>query len=245
MIHHGRCGSTVLASLLKQNPKIHWANELYMPVFMGWQLRNNGVEVVGEMVGDPIRILKRSMTGALNKYYGFEVKPFHLKHIGYTTKDYVEKLESLSFDHFIILERKNKLRSIVSSIIAHQHENMYHLDTNEKPKVKKAYVDIDEVRVDFNAQPLIKYLEEYEEQMQHLRELLKEKNLLVLTYEEDIQSDPVDAYSKICVFLNLKCSDVLINYGKTNPYPLREMIENFDEVQSELKGTSFEWMLYE
>ena len=33
MLHNGRCGSTVVGYLLAQNPNIHWASELYTPLF--------------------------------------------------------------------------------------------------------------------------------------------------------------------------------------------------------------------
>ena len=37
MIHHGRCGSTVVGNLLAQNPNMHWASELYTPLFAKWK----------------------------------------------------------------------------------------------------------------------------------------------------------------------------------------------------------------
>ena len=40
MLHNGRCGSKVVANLLAQNPNIHWASELYTPLFAKWTKEN-------------------------------------------------------------------------------------------------------------------------------------------------------------------------------------------------------------
>jgi hypothetical protein len=35
-----------------------------------------------------------------------------------------------------------------------------------------------------------------------------------------------------------------VKLRKVNPFPLRELIANFEEVEDRLKGTEHEWMLY-
>jgi hypothetical protein len=66
-----------------------------------------------------------------------------------------------------------------------------------------------------------------------------------LTYEKDIQNDPVKAYQQVCDFLGIKSRNVTVELSRTNPFVANEMIENFDEVESVLNGTNYEWMLYE
>ena len=60
MFHIGRCGSTVVSDLLGQHPDVHWASELYEPIFGKWRRDNAGIEVVGEMPADAIDILRKN-----------------------------------------------------------------------------------------------------------------------------------------------------------------------------------------
>jgi hypothetical protein len=75
--------------------------------------------------------------------------------------------------------------------------------------------------------------------------LLVGRDVLDLTYEDDVAADPVRAYRRICYFLGVKNEPVEIRYGRTTPQKLTEIIENFDEVKAALAGTEFEWMLAE
>ena len=81
MLHHGRCGSTVVGNLLAQNPNIHWASELYQPMFAKWQKENQKeFEYFAKepIVENPMEILKNSMNETTKPYYGVVVKPFPL-----------------------------------------------------------------------------------------------------------------------------------------------------------------------
>ena len=66
-----------------------------------------------------------------------------------------------------------------------------------------------------------------------------------MAYEDEISDDPRVAHRKVCEFLGLQPAPVEIRFGKTNPFPLCELIRNFAEVESALRGTCFEWMLHE
>ena len=243
MFHIGRCGSTVVGEQLKRHPKVRWAGELYSPIFLRWQRRNGGVETVGEMPADGIDILRRNMRLALHRFYGFEVKPFHFRLIGYSPESFVHHLEALGFSHFILLDRKNRLRKIVSSVIAHQEGAKYHIRRSAKARKTGAYLNVEEVRIDFEAKPLLQYLVDYDHQVETLNTLLQGKKLLKLTYEEDVREDPRKAYSRICEFLDLQPTNASVALSRTNPFPVREMIENVEEVEAVLRGTSYEWML--
>ena len=243
MFHIGRCGSTVVGQLLKQHRRIYWASELYTPIFLEWQRKNAGTETVGEMPADAIDILRRNMRLALHRFYGFEVKPFHFPLIGYSPESFVHHLEALGFSHFILLDRKNRLRKIVSSVIAHQEGAQYHIRRNAKVRKTRAYIDVEELRIDFDTKPLLDYLCDYDEQIRTLEGLLKGRKCLKITYEEDVQKDPRVAYSRICDFLGLDPSDTPVRLSRTNPFPVREMIENVEEVEEVLHGTPYEWML--
>ena len=75
MLHNGRCGSTVVGYLLAQNPNIHWASELYTPLFAKWTKENQqefAYLAKEPIVENPIEILKNSMNETTKPYYGFE-----------------------------------------------------------------------------------------------------------------------------------------------------------------------------
>jgi len=242
MFHIGRCGSTVVSDLLGQHPDVHWASELYEPIFGKWRRDNAGIEVVGEMPADAIDILRKNSWQAIHHSYGFEMKPYHFRLIGYEQEDFLQYLEAMGFTHYIILDRKNRLRKIVSSIIAHQ-KGGYHTDGKISARLKSVHINLNKVEIDFDSKPLLDYLRDYDKQFSELESSLTNKRLLKLTYEDDIQDDPEIAYSRICDFLNIKRKPVAVNLSKTNPFPLSDMIENIGELENVLSGTPYEWML--
>jgi hypothetical protein len=246
MLHLGRCGSTVLSTLLKQHKReIFWASELYVKIFREWEKSNGGEEVVGDMPVDAIDYLKDSMKHALHRYYGFEIKPFHFRLIGFTFENFMRRLEEMEYSHYILLDRENRLRKIISSLIAHEDRNRYHHKETMKVKRKKVYIDVTNVAIDYQSKPLLTFLSDYQVEMTSVSKYFKHKNYLSLTYEKDIQDDPLKGYLRVCDFLGLKPKKVSVKLSRTNPFPVKDMIENFDEVESVLNGTNYEWMLYE
>lgn len=243
MFHLGRSGSTVLADLLDQHPKIYWGAELYNRTFLQWV--KDGKEVVESFTENPVDLLKKDMQLALHRFYGFEMKPFHFKLIDYTPAFYLQMLDKMNYTHYIVLDRRNRMRKIISSIIAHTDKERYHIKSNTSNPRKRVTIDINNVCIDFDSKPLIEYLIDYDKQMNNLIQLLEGRNALYLSYEEHIQNNPEDAYVKTCNFLNIKPRKASISLSKTNPYPLKDMIENFDEVNTYLKGSAYAWMLEE
>ena len=52
--------------------------------------------------------------------YGFEAKFFHLDIFELELADFLQRLDTLGFERFIVLERKNTLLKVISSLIAHK-----------------------------------------------------------------------------------------------------------------------------
>lgn len=242
VIHIGRCGSTVLGKMLNQHSMIYWASELYEPIFGSWRDQNNGIETIGKMPKDAIQILKNNYWQALHRYYGFEIKPYHFNLIRYKPEYFIEQIEQLGFSHFIILDRKNRLRKIVSSDIAHKHGG-YHVQSDHSRIRKSTNLNIENVRIDFDSKPLQQFLNDYDSQLAQIEKILVGKKVLRLTYEDDISENPMVAYKKACEFLKLPTQNVTVSLKKTNPGELSSLIENFEEVSQSLKGTAHEWML--
>ena len=242
MFHIGRCGSTVVAKLLAQHRNIFWANELYEPIFKQWNFSNPDFTRPGVMPMLPIDYLKKSISKSNTKTYGFEIKPYHLRLIDMPMEKYLTEIEMLGFQHFILLDRKNKLRKIISSIKA-KKSGIYHLQKGFKPQLEKINIPIDNIQIDHESKSLINFIEDYQKDVGLINEKLKSKPFLNLTYEDDIENDPLKAYSKICEYIGVRTTKPTISLSKTTPFSIRDLIENFDEVASCLANTTHEWML--
>lgn len=243
MFHVGRCGSTVLGSLLGQHSRIFWDGEIYNRRLRLWETDQNQIRRRTGSV-DAIRFLRQRMRYAGTRFYLFEVKFFHLDLLDVDLSDYVERLKSLGVDYFIILDRRNHLRKIVSSLIARETQS-YHRSHGENAALKRVYVDTKKLRVDWDEKSLVSYLTDYGAHLHELEGLLHGERILSLTYEDDVYDDPLVAYGKVINFLGARWEEVSVEYGRTNPFRLEQMILNFDEVKQVLSGTEFEWMLHD
>jgi hypothetical protein len=243
MFHIGRSGSTVLGDLLNQHPEIYWDGEIYDPFSKGWALGT--VMAPGEMGLDPIRVLRKRRIKAGARYYGFETKFFHLRLMEVGLSEYVRDLHRHGVDRFVVLERRNYLRKVVSAAVAHERATFSRSAHDAQPAATRVCLDTQDLRIEFSSRPLLDYLEDYRENFARLRELLPEERTLWLTYEDDVSLDPARGYERVCSFVGLDPYPVAVRYGKTNPHPLSEIIVNYDEVENALGGTTYEWMLYE
>ena len=242
MFHIGRSGSTVLADLLGQHPQLHWDNEVYLPIFLAWE-RGEGSIGDGNQI-DPIQYLADRIDQADATRYGFEVKFFHLKLLGSSLANYLTCLPLLNVTRVIVLKRKNYLRKIVSSLVAH-HTGVFHRLAQEQPSLTRIVLDVERVRIDFEEKPLLAFLHDYDRCFQKLMRLVVDYPHLNLTYEEDIAPDPRLGYRRVCEFLGIAPRQPKIRYRRTTPYKLSEVLSNFAEVEQVLADTPFAWMVYE
>lgn len=234
MFHAMRSGSGVLTDLLKQHPKIFWDGEINPAYIQKWHKKKvvNGTRNLSEAVR---RVQRRMIFAPQKRFYGFEVtlNDFLLGHI--SLSDYVEHIHNLGINYFIILIRKNFLRKIVSMVIA-MKRGQTHILSREKVRL---------TRISLDTQNLTEKLQNHHDYFSMLDNLIKDKKVLRLTYEDDISKNPVLGYRRVCNFLGIECFEFPIRYKKTNPYNLSEIIYNFKEVEHTLRGTPFEWMLYD
>ena len=238
MLHNGRCGSTVVGNLLAQNPNMHWASELYTPLFAKWKKEHPNRFPLSEqktIVEKPIEFLKNSISETTKPYYGFEIKPVQLAPIGFVTANFLSQSFLLNFTYFILIRRKNWLRSIVSERISAKTD-VWHFYREDIAKLEKIHLPLNK------PEPLVERIEKKEIQMQEVETLLAGKNVLNLTYEDDIEQDPQKAYRSICEFVDMEATNASVTLSKTNPFPLKDIIENFAEVKAALHNTPYEWM---
>jgi len=241
MFHVGRCGSTVIGNLLDQHPKIYWDGEV---VFNKYVSNNCQLKPF-----DTKTFFRQQMLVAGSCFYGFEVKVHpeqQLAILHQTLPELINELPELGVERFIVLERKNSLRRIISQILGTKTK-VRHLDSKSQAKLTRTRVDLHQVTfsIVYNPKPLINCLEEIDQTYRQLESLLEDKSSLWLTYENDILPDPRIAYRKVCEFIQVEPMAVDILNQRTNPFPIREIVENYDELEAMLKGTQFEWMLTE
>jgi len=251
MFHIGRSGSTVLGDLLRQHWQVFWDGEVLDGYYgaaleersrVGSETRsrwNASVYYPDDLVGF---LRSRMPLAGIRKCYGIEIKFFHLTFNNWEICRFLEVARQLGFSHFIVLERQNWLRKIVSSIVA-QRKNVFHQTVNSQAEPTKVILDVKRICIDGEVKPLMAYFDEWTRKFATLRRLLSGDRILELSYERDIEDNPITAYVKCCNFLEIEPFLPEVRLGKTNPFPLDEIVDNWDEVLAALQGTVYEWML--
>ena len=251
MLHIGRCGSTVVASQLLQNSRIHWSGELFLGDSLladSFRRQSSDRWPWGKSRFFPfapyLYIGERMQQARKGLIYGFEVKYYHIRLNGLTFAGFVATLKRLGVTHWILLTRRNTLRKVVSGVIGNS-VNYYQVDKGKKSTRNPIVLETDHVRIESQDRPLLDVLRQSEQDQVIMRELLGNEALLQLYYEDDIEHDPTRAYARMCEFLCVPSGEVSIEMSRTNPYPLRELLVNYEEVRRVLAGSTFEWMLDE
>jgi hypothetical protein len=244
MIHPGRCGSTVLAKMLSATIDVYWIGELYARFFREWEEQGFNVQNPSSLGDDPLLLVRDKMESRPADVFGFEFKPFHNVLFDMPMCKYLDGLDDLGFKHYVVLQRKNRLRAIVSSVAAHRPGGSYHLAKGKAVMRQSIHLDPASVSIDLDDKPLLSFLEDYDEQFGEVARIMEGRHALSLIYEDDIESNPRYAYEKVCAFIGIVPEDdIFPELRKTNPFPLSVLIDNYQEVAECLQGTRFAWML--
>jgi len=238
MLHVGRCGSTVLANLLAQNPHVHWDGKL--------------PRKAKQLYGDRTRTLdyaqwiKSQFAISGNRYYGFEFKILADQYptvFDTTTADFLNSCRQIGVTHYILLVRRNTLRHVVSHYASKSRGN-WHAGTNETVQKKEFELDINAITTgSAPGRALPDYLEEVETAHAEIRRILADEAFLEIEYERDIDHRGAEAaYTDICDFLGIERGEVRIQNRKMNPFPLEDVLANYTDVQQALAQTKFAWM---
>lgn len=214
--------------MLNQHPEIYCAEELlekYSKVFksLKWKL--------GAWSGSKL-FIRYAMSNNSTEVFGFEMKLWHLYRLGVSVNQAIDFIDRIGIDKHIVLERQNYLRVIASSSVS-KETSFWHTKSKNIPSLTKIHLNSNGLTYAFQ-----KFSDFYNEIKGSL-----DRNYLCLSYEEDILQDPKVAFNKVVNFLELDKLEPNIDLGRTNPYPLKEMILNFDEISDRLKNTPYEWML--
>lgn len=222
VFHLGRCGSKVLAGLLRHH--IAWLGEVYDTP-------------LGVDRADPDPALTK-IAAPFSGPVGVEIKPWHLTMRNTSLDGALPLLRVRGFNRIVTLARRNHLRKIVSSYVA-RVRMLYH-STVPLPPVRVELPPY--VYIDRRTRSILETIEDDA----HDAARLCRVGDLNLVYERDILRDPLVAYQRVCDLLDVvPFESPTIPLARTVPEPLRDVIINFDQVADALRGTSYAWMLDE
>lgn len=224
--HTGRCGSSVVADLIRRDGRVDWAGELLERSSIDWA-GLNGQEALRRCR----EAIERRRRDAGRMPFGFEMKLWHYYRLEQTTLGMRHMVVGLGFDKHIVLERRNYLRQRVSGRVA-EESGRYHRKAGEKPAAVTITIDLD---------TLMHFIGLCEGFYGTIRAALPDH--LYLTYEDDIEVDPTAAYMKIMQYVGLEPHGVTTDRRKTTARSLRNVIDNYEEVAEALSGTRHAWML--
>jgi hypothetical protein len=243
MLHVGRSGSTVLGDLLGQHPDLHWDLEVLLHKRVKRYARM--VPFRKKIISDPIRTIHWRMLLSEKKGYGFELMPFQLEPYGLGLPEFLQRLRPLDIRYAVVLERKNTLRLVISRLHA-MRKGQWHVAESSDTEVKTASVHVNLDNVYGSGSTLLENLDYFAGLHNKIGPSLKDYKTLNLTYEDDIAPNPLIGYERCCQFLELPpWEGVSVRLKKMNPFSLNEMIDNFGDVEKNLAGTCYEWMLYD
>lgn len=241
MVHAGRVGSTVVASRLTSLPIIA-AGEIFNPIVNGvpdWPKQYSYIDFFRRMLSESrergsyyIKLDKEKIESCTT--YLFEYKPYH-PGCGENISLAISKFSDAGVNKFIFLHRKNYLRRYVSYLVALKNGKWESLAPVNVPE--RIHIDINccsdyeiGVKVPCTLTQLIDHY--YNVFVPSIENAICSKDHLILSYEDHVQRDPNITFSKIKEFLEIRqpASPFDAGYQKQNDFPLKEIIENYDEV---------------
>ena len=248
MLHTGRSGSTVLGNMLDEHPSIFWDGETIERPFH--QLAHAKGESIGEQFGalgpaeSARRVERRRRAYSGGRLYGFELQHYQLAMMGTDLERFLGEAKALGFDRFVILDRRNPLRKIVSHMVATTHDR-HHIRDRRVGEMPTIRLNPDRCFIAHRFRTLDDELRDQKRFFRTAERLLKNDKVLHLDYDADISDDPRAAYRKVCRFLGVAPAKPKVRLAKTANFPLPDLVENFDEVADALAGSEHEWMVRE
>lgn len=246
--HQGRCGSSVLGSLLNQHSRIQNQNE----IFSRYMPRRWGDQPVPPMQ----EVLAKAVSKSVKPVVNIEIKCLSAQNFAlYPEASFIDWLSATAqhgFERHTLIHRRNGLRRLVSHLMA-QRSGVYIEKKGSSASSltdRKLTIEPAAIREGIETHSLLGWLDCYEQTHQQLRNGLqrwceeqKQPPPLELIYEESIESSPQLAYAQVCTVLCLDPEPVQVRLNRINPEPLAQLINNWDQIEALLTPTRFAWML--
>jgi len=223
-----RTGSNWLCTLLDSHPDILCHHELFNPKGIHYAVRlRDGAFSLGtkeERESDPLSLLERAWATNL----GHAVVGFKLNW-SQNEKVFKAVLGDTSVKKLMTV-RRNRVKTFVSELVA-QTTGQWESYIGRSPRGEAARVRVD---VDTLREQIRRNNEYYAWLHEELRQAGQEHIEIVY---EDLESD--DERRRILEFLGVTPDVQLLKAGtfKRNPPDLREVVENYEELASALRGT--------
>jgi len=237
IVSEGRAGSNLLINLINQNSEIACYNELYHPSEVGAGPENRHTVNSNRLY----LIFRRFMPTTFLKVVFLKKRNYKSVGFKYILSQSKFIRESVLFDEDIqkvILTRKNILRGEVSRQIAWKTNHWF------------SYKDSKDCEsISFDIKKFFENRDRWNKLVDELKNGLEERGQAYINiYFEDLISEKQqtilnDIYDHIGVS-RLKVDPKTIKTKRQNPYGLKDIVENYDELEKALVGTEIEWMLY-
>ena len=213
IVGNARTGSNFLLDGLKTSSAIRMYHEIFA---------SHNREIGKDF--DKILSMLYQNESRSTRMVGFKVFYNHL------TDEEWKKLVARDELKIIHLTRRNRLRTIISLEIAFKTGQWTKAGHSGDPKEK---------RVTLDPWKLLKRLEQIEEGEAATRARFCDRQILEIVYENLVQA-PDDTFASVSTYLGVDGIDPgRIRLKRQNPESLRQLIVNYDEVESTLQGTRF------
>jgi len=240
--HIGRCGSTVLGRCLNQHSGLHWNNEIFNP-WMPARRNNRELPSVEE-------VLRSAREKSGDKISISEIKFLSSQHpgiYGMNALSLLEKLMKLGYKKHILLQRRNILKRMISHCRAFD-TGIYHVEQGGVGKEKAVIPYImptNDILVGTKRKSLIEWITEIIAEYECIAKRLKEldASVLYLTYEQDIEDNPLVGYYKVCDWLDLPIEHANVDLQRTSSGVLQDTIGNYNELMDLLLPLGYSWMV--
>ena len=244
--HIGRCGSSVLGSLLAQHPSIAYSNEIYSR----YMPRRRGLLSL-PAIDSVLESAEQAVSEC--KLHFFEVKHLPDQNIGLypqlEVQDWLNLFSAKGYKRHLLMHRRNGLRRIVSHLRSARSGQYVLGASSSVVESSRIMIPLEGIVHGFGTRTLLGWLDEYERGHEVMQDCLgalgrsdPEFSWLELVYEDQIEHDPRVAYRDVCAFLGLPDVEVDLHHRKMNPGRLTDLIANFEEVR-DCFALRFSWML--
>ncbi len=221
IISQGRSGSTYLNDLLNDHPRLSSYGEfLLLEDFKGII---SYFYTFLQRKASPSKFSKTNfyesdVIGFKLLYYQLDKNPDLLNFF---------KKRRVSVLHLI---RKNFIRRHLSLVIAFNNNKFF---TFKEENLKKVVV---------NCKKILSEMDSYSTEIKILSKRLRGQKRIIIYYE-DLCKNKNKELGKIQKFLGVSVEKLSSNLIKQNPFLIKEMVENYDELEKTLRGTKYYWML--
>jgi len=157
-----------------------------------------------------------------------------------TFEEILTHIEAAGFSSFVHLRRRNSLRLWISIVRGWLGER--HVIFN------RGHLSLEQLKFASRVDPVqcIAFIEQLEYATNEIERRLLSRRHIDLVYEDHLAEDPCRALVQLKKIENFDIpSNLEITYNVTNPWQMRECIENFDQIKEALGTTKYAWMLEE